>query len=96
MITFLHCQDRFCQSCVSQYITITIKDKNIMKLVCPVCGKPENLDDEVVATEYFNNFDILVCQVVSLSASKFSSYPLFSVTLFDKIVVLNQDVQFLV
>ena len=68
MITFLHCQDRVCQDCVSHYITITIKDKNIMKLVCPVCGKPDNLDDEVVATEYFNNFDILVCQVVSLSA----------------------------
>lgn len=64
MITFLHCQDRVCQDCVSQYITITIKDKNIMKLVCPVCGKPENLDDEVVATEYFNNFDILIRGIV--------------------------------
>lgn len=32
-----------------------------MKLVCPECGKPENLDDEVVATDYFNNFDIMVC-----------------------------------
>lgn len=31
-----------------------------MHLVCPVCGKPENLDDEAVATEYFNNFDIMV------------------------------------
>ena len=60
MITFLHCQDRVCQDCVSQYITVTIKDKNIMHLVCPICRKPENLDDEAVATEYFNNFDIMV------------------------------------
>ena len=60
MVTFLHCQDRVCQDCVTPYITITIKDKNILKLVCPVCSQPENLDDEVVATEYFNNFDILV------------------------------------
>lgn len=60
MVTFLHCQDRVCQDCVTPYITITIKDKNILKLVCPVCSQPENLDDEVVATEYFNNFDILI------------------------------------
>lgn len=92
MITFLHCQDRVCQECVAQYITTTIRDKNIMKLVCPVCGKPENLDDEVVATEYFNNFDIMVRQVSSLSASKFSSCQAFSVILFEKIVVLNQDI----
>lgn len=32
-----------------------------MKFVCLVCGKFENLDDEVVVIEYFNNFDILVC-----------------------------------
>lgn len=95
MITFLHCQDRVCQDCVSQYITITIKDKNIMKLVCPVCGKPENLDDEVVATEYFNNFDILVCQDVCLSASKFCCYPLFFVILLKEYVVLNQGVTLL-
>ena len=61
MFTFLHCQHRACQDCVSRYITFTIKEKNIMKLVCPECGKPENLDDEVVATDYFNNFDIMVC-----------------------------------
>ena len=60
MVTFLHCQDRVCQDCVSQYVTTTIKDKNILHLVCPVCGKPENLDDEAVAAEYFNNFDIMV------------------------------------
>ena len=60
MITFLHCQHSVCQDCVTQFITITIRDKNIMHLVCPVCGKPENLDDEAVATEYFNNFDIMV------------------------------------
>ena len=68
MITFLHCQDRVCQNCVTQHITITIRDQNILKLVCPVCQKPENLDDEVVATEYFNYFDIMVCQVTSISS----------------------------
>lgn len=60
MVTLLHCQDRVCAECVSRYITITIKDKNILHLVCPVCGEPKNLDDEAVATDYFNNFDILV------------------------------------
>ena len=60
MVTLLHCQDRVCRDCVSRYITITIKDKNILHLVCPCCGEPGNLDDEAVATEYFNNFDILV------------------------------------
>lgn len=62
MFTFLHCQDRVCRECVAQFVTITIKDKNINHLVCPICGKPENLDDEAVATEYFNNFDIMVSQ----------------------------------
>lgn len=60
MITFLHCQHSVCRDCVTQFITITIRDKNIMHLVCPVCGKPENLEDEAVAAEYFNNFDIMI------------------------------------
>ncbi|XP_074616900.1 E3 ubiquitin-protein ligase RNF31-like isoform X2 [Acropora palmata] len=60
MVTFLHCQDRVCGECVNKFVTITIKDKNILHLVCPVCGKPENLEDEAVANEYFNHFDILI------------------------------------
>ena len=60
MVIFLHCQDRVCQECVNNFVTITIKDKNILHLVCPVCGRPDNLEDEAVANEYFNHFDILV------------------------------------
>ena len=60
MVTFLQCQDRVCRFCVSQYITITIKHKNVLHLVCPCCGEPGNLGDEAVATEYFSNLDILI------------------------------------
>ena len=66
MITFLYCQDRFCRECVSRYLSVTIKDKNIKHLVCPKCHEPCNLDDEAVATEYFNNFDIMVKILVVL------------------------------
>ena len=70
MVTFLHCQDRVCGECVNKFVTITIKDKNILHLVCPVCGKPENLEDEAVANEYFNHFDILVISRVHVICFK--------------------------
>ena len=82
MLTFFHCQDRVCRDCASRYITFIIKDKNILHLVCPLCGEPGNLDDEAVATEYFNNFDILVknCSLwpveTDLKYSRFNFYSL--------------------
>ena len=60
MITFLNCQDKFCKDCVKRYLELTINDKNIMFLTCPICGEPKNLDDDSVATDYFNNMDIIV------------------------------------
>ena len=31
-----------------------------MRLVCPQCSEPKNMEDDAVATDYFNNLDILV------------------------------------
>lgn len=59
MITFLMCQDRICKDCVSEHLTLVIKEKNIHNLVCPVCGLPD-IPEDAEATEYFNNLDIMV------------------------------------
>ena len=66
MITFLHCQDRFCRDCVSKYFSDTIKDRSIKNLTCMLCGKPDDLDtDSAAATEYFNNLDIMASTLCS-------------------------------
>ena len=47
MSSFLHCESNDCQvcdECVAQQITTKIE--NICKIVCPCCGKPEQLDEE--------------------------------------------------
>ncbi|XP_031570397.1 E3 ubiquitin-protein ligase RNF31-like [Actinia tenebrosa] len=64
MVTMLNCQCRFCRDCVKQYVTTVIQEQNIMKLVCPDCGEPNNLDNDIVATEYFNNLDIMIRRIV--------------------------------
>ncbi|EDO46475.1 predicted protein, partial [Nematostella vectensis] len=64
MITMLNCQCRFCSDCVSQYVKQIIQEQNIMHLVCPACSEPKNLEDDTVATNYFNLLDILIRPLV--------------------------------
>ena len=59
MITFLSCQDKICRDCVKDHVTHCIKELQIHRIVCPVCGLPD-LRDEAEAELYFNNLDIMV------------------------------------
>lgn len=59
MLTFLNCQDKICKDCVKDHLTVCIKEMQIHRIVCPVCGLPD-LRDENEAELYFNNLDIMV------------------------------------
>ena len=59
MLTFLSCQDKICKECVTNYLTVQIKEMQIHQIVCPVCSLPD-LSDEMAAALYFNNLDIMV------------------------------------
>lgn len=62
MISMLNCTHRCCRNCAKEYYTLKLKERNIMEAVCPFCNEP-NLNDDDVATDYFNNLDIMVRNV---------------------------------
>ena len=44
---------------MKDHLTVCIKEMQIHRIVCPVCGLPD-LRDETEAALYFNNLDIMV------------------------------------
>ena len=57
--TNLNCQCQQCAECMSQYFEVTIKQKHLRHLVCPICDKP-NLEGGIVHEDYFSNLSVLV------------------------------------
>ncbi|XP_066290153.1 E3 ubiquitin-protein ligase RNF31-like [Branchiostoma lanceolatum] len=64
LLVLTHCSCEVCVSCMKQYFTITIRDKNIKDMVCPVCSQPDLDDDEDAESEFFNLLDIMLKNIL--------------------------------
>ncbi|KAI8479486.1 CD40 signaling pathway [Branchiostoma belcheri] len=64
LLVLTHCSCEVCVSCMKQYFTITIRDKNIKDMVCPVCSQPDLDDDEDAESEFFNLLDIMLKSIL--------------------------------
>ncbi|XP_076048722.1 uncharacterized protein LOC143029731 [Oratosquilla oratoria] len=64
MVSMLHCIHRCCHDCAKTYFTFQIKTKNIREVRCPFCSEPDLDASEEIATEYFNNLDILLKNIL--------------------------------
>ncbi|XP_066578956.1 E3 ubiquitin-protein ligase RNF31 isoform X2 [Amia ocellicauda] len=51
------CQCSVCSSCFQQYFTITVRDRHIREMVCPVCGLPD-INEQAQLNSYFSTLDI--------------------------------------
>ncbi|XP_023680999.1 E3 ubiquitin-protein ligase RNF31-like isoform X1 [Paramormyrops kingsleyae] len=57
MRSLTSCECSVCCECFKQHFTITVRDKHIREMVCPVCGGPDINDPEHLNT-YFSTLDI--------------------------------------
>ena len=70
MFSYLYCECQICDRCIAQSVTVTVKEKNIRDLVCPMCQKPDVLDEETsiphfqhIEHKVINNLSLLLgCQ----------------------------------
>ncbi|XP_061777297.1 E3 ubiquitin-protein ligase RNF31-like [Nerophis ophidion] len=57
MRSLTSCQCAVCQECFTQHFTITVRDKHIRDMVCPICRGPDINDPEQLES-YFSTLDI--------------------------------------
>ncbi|XP_054621582.1 E3 ubiquitin-protein ligase RNF31-like isoform X1 [Dunckerocampus dactyliophorus] len=57
MQSLTSCQCSVCQECFTQHFTITVRDKHIRDMVCPICREPDINDPEQLDS-YFSTLDI--------------------------------------
>uniref|UniRef100_A0A8C6U6T8 RING-type domain-containing protein n=1 Tax=Neogobius melanostomus TaxID=47308 RepID=A0A8C6U6T8_9GOBI len=57
MQSLTSCQCSVCCGCFQQYFTITVRDKHIRDMVCPICWEPDINDPEHL-NSYFSTLDI--------------------------------------
>ncbi|XP_054478483.1 E3 ubiquitin-protein ligase RNF31-like [Anoplopoma fimbria] len=57
MQSLTSCQCSVCHECFGQHFTITVRDKHIRDMVCPVCREPDINDPEQLDS-YFSTLDI--------------------------------------
>ncbi|XP_029313367.1 E3 ubiquitin-protein ligase RNF31 isoform X2 [Cottoperca gobio] len=57
MQSLTSCQCSVCHECFGRYFTLTVRDKHIRDMVCPVCGEPDINDPEQLDS-YFSTLDI--------------------------------------
>ncbi|XP_069813512.1 E3 ubiquitin-protein ligase RNF31-like isoform X2 [Dendropsophus ebraccatus] len=58
-VKMTHCNCSFCEKCFIHHFSSVIKEKSIIHVVCPICGKPdlENEGNTEESMEYFNLLD---------------------------------------
>ncbi|KAK5849762.1 hypothetical protein PBY51_014068 [Eleginops maclovinus] len=57
MQSLTSCQCSVCHECFGHYFTITVRDKHIRDMVCPICSEPDINDPEQLDS-YFSTLDI--------------------------------------
>uniref|UniRef100_A0A8D3A5A6 RING-type domain-containing protein n=1 Tax=Scophthalmus maximus TaxID=52904 RepID=A0A8D3A5A6_SCOMX len=57
MQSLTSCQCSVCHECFGQHFTVSVRDKHIRDMVCPVCGEPDINDPEQLDS-YFSTLDI--------------------------------------
>lgn len=59
MQSLTSCQCSVCHECFGSYFNITVRDKHIRDMVCPICSEPDINDPEQLDS-YFSTLDIQV------------------------------------
>ena len=71
MFTHLFCQCQICDHCIAQSVTVTVKEKNIRDLVCPMCQQPEVLDEETSIPHFQHIEHKVIClSIYSILSAK--------------------------
>ncbi|XP_068200092.1 E3 ubiquitin-protein ligase RNF31 [Antennarius striatus] len=57
MQSLTSCQCSMCHDCFRMHFTITVRDKHIRDMVCPICSEPD-INDQEQLDSYFSTLDI--------------------------------------